>query len=263
MESEVKLTADRTYSEIEQQFTDQYLQVLSALSGKGPRSFGFEYEFIPKNPLNLSDMENLFRYISDIGFLRDGNEFVSAFGLRVTFEPGGQIEYLSPPITDNDDRLFDFLLYYIDEINRQIQNELGITYLATGYLPGRADMPLCLTTDRYMNLQARLSRAGTRGLEMMKGTASIHLHVKISDDEDLLPLFQTLCRLSDSDAFKMSPDRKDIWDHTDPTRCGRPPCCFAELATPRQLIQRLVRFALNAQVLGEEVSFPHAQNRVF
>lgn len=258
-----RLSESRRYLEIEERFTDSYLEVLSSLSDRGPRSFGFEYEFIPQDPLALPDMENLFRYFTDIGFRKDKNEFVSSFGLRVTFEPGGQIEYLSPPLPAEDERRFDSLLHHIDEINRRIQSELGIRYLATGYLPGRGGKPLCLTTERYVNLQARLSKSGTRGLEMMKGTASIHLHVKISEHGKLLPLFQVLCRLATSDAFKMSTDRKYIWEHTDPTRCGLPPCCFAELQTPRQLIQRLVRFALNAKVLGEEAIFPHARDQSF
>ena len=123
------------------------------------------------------------------------------------------------------------------------------------YIPGRADAPLCLTSDRYIKLHNRLAESNTRGLEMMKGTASIHLHVLISDFDEILPLFNLLCRLSTFDDFKMSEQRRDIWNHTDSSRCGRPPCCFEPLTSSEMLIKRLIRFALNADVLGENIAF--------
>jgi glutamate--cysteine ligase len=98
---------------------------------------------------------------------------------------------------------------------------------------------------------------------MMKGTASIHLHVVISNFKNLLPLFNMLCELSVDQYFAMSWSRRNIWDHTDPTRCGRPPCCFAELKTPDELIHRLIRFALQAEVLGENVPFTEAADQSF
>mgnify|MGYP007057209808 CR=1 FL=1 len=98
---------------------------------------------------------------------------------------------------------------------------------------------------------------------MMKATASIHLHVNIIGAEELLLIFRRLCDMSISPEFRMSPQRRDIWDNTDPTRCGRPPCCDEGLHSPEQLIERLVRFALSAEVLGENVIFPLARDQSF
>jgi len=145
----------------------------------------------------------------------------------------------------------------------KIRNQLGIQYIGTGFLPNRAKVPLCLTEDRYVKLHKRLESSGTRGHEMMKGTASIHLHVVITCLDELLPLFYFLCELSGSDDFKMSPERKDIWQHTDSSRCGTPPCCYAQLRYPEELIYRLIQFAMTAEVLGEDVPFILSKDQSF
>ena len=244
-------------------FTQRYIDVLSRLAGSGPRSYGFEYEFLSRRLLSLDDMNDMFHFLSDAGFSRDENEFISGHGIRIAFEPGGQIEYCSPPIVGNDDALFDMVMEFINHTNLQIKRQLGIEYVGTDYMQGRADTPLCLTSDRYVKLHKRLANTGTRGLEMMKGTASIHMHVVILCLDELLPLFNTLCQLSIKEDFKMSSQRRRIWDNTDPTRCGCPPCCFAKLDTPEELIKRLVRFALDAEVIGEDVSFENSSNPSF
>jgi gamma-glutamylcysteine synthetase len=244
-------------------FTQRYIDVLSRFAGDGLRSYGFEYEFLSRRPLSLDDMNDMSHFLSDAGFLEDGNEFISGHGIRIAFEPGGQIEYCSPPIVATNDTLFDTVIEFINHTNLHIKNQLGIEYVGTGFIQGRADAPLCLISDRYVKLHKRLSETGTRGLEMMKGTASIHMHVVISGLDELLPLFNTLCQLSISDDFKMSCQRRRIWDNTDPTRCGCPPCCFAKLDTPEELIKRLIRFALDAEVIGEDVSFENSENPSF
>lgn len=249
--------------EIIQNFTQQYITHLSGLTGNGPRTYGFEYEFLPRRPFSIEDMGRVACLLPDIGFETDGGEFKAKNGLRVNFEPGGQIEYNSPPLLAGEDERFHSLLAAIDHNNLTIHQRLGIEYLGTGYLPGRADAPLCLSADRYIKLHSRLAKVDTRGLEMMKGTASIHLHVVISNLHELLPLFHVFCRLSTSPEFKMSPARRDIWNHTDKTRCGIPPCCFAELETSEALIERLVQYSVDAEVLGEDVSFDRSTDPSF
>jgi gamma-glutamylcysteine synthetase len=140
---------------------------------------------------------------------------------------------------------------------------MGIDYIGTGFLPGRGSAPLCLRSPRYVALHERLGRTGTRGLEMMKGTASIHLHVVISRLDHLLPLFYRLCELTGHPEFAMSSERRDIWNHTDPVRCGIPPCCFDKLNSADELIERLIDFALNAEVLGEDVPFWRTKDQSF
>jgi glutamate--cysteine ligase len=214
--------------------------------------------------MDRPDLERVKRCLGEIGFTVSGSAIYSAdTEVGIDFEPGGQIEYCSPPLLPEETERFFSLMALIQETNSLIKERTGIEYIAVDYLPGRAAAPLCLGSSRYRHLHDRLSRVESRGLEMMKGTASIHLHVVISDFRNLLPLFHRLCELSLDPRFRMSGARRDIWDHTDPTRCGRPPCCFADLSGPDELIRRLIGFALDAAVLGEDVPFTRALDRSF
>ena len=260
----MKSRENNEFEDLIEAFKQQYLNTLSRLTGNAPRSYGFEYEFLPVRPLAASDLDAIGRVLQQIGFMSTGKGFINRDNsMRVEFEPGGQIEYCSPPLKAENQTFFEELTSTIRQTNAAIKERLGIEYIGTDYLPGRAVSPLCLTTERYRHLHDRLSRVGSRGLEMMKGTASIHLHVVISNFKNLLPLFNALCELSIDDHFCMSWNRRDIWDHTDPTRCGRPPCCFADLKTPDDLIYRLIRFALHAEVLGENIPFAEVENQSF
>ena len=51
--------------------------------------------------------------------------------------------------------------------------------------------------------------------------------------------------------------------HTDSTRCGTPPCCFEQLDSSEGLIKRLIHYALQAEVLGEDVAFFNSSNLSF
>jgi len=244
-------------------FCRHYLDTLADCLPKAHRTYGFEYEFLPAGMLGIQDMVRIDRVLEKLGGQQSGGDRVFENGMLVTFEPGGQIEYCSPPLRADESEKFEELLSFIDFVNDRIQSSLGIEYLGVGFLPGRANYPLCLRSPRYLQLHRRLARAGTRGHEMMKGTASIHLHISIGNLDELLPLFYFLCELSGSDDFGMSPERRDIWSRTDPTRSGPPPCCSESLNGPDQLIGRLIRYALEVVVLGEEVPFGKSTDRSF
>lgn len=239
------------------------MAVLSDTLPKQHRTYGFEYEFMPDRILDMDDMDDLDRLLCDLGAQKNGDNWVFDNGMRVMFEPGGQIEYCSPPMLADDLGPVDRILDFIEKINTQIFEHLDIQYTGTDYIPHRADAPLCLRSDRYVQLHRRLAASGDRGHEMMKGTASIHFHVAICSIEELLPLFFRLCEMAAESPFKMSETRRDIWNRTDPTRCGPPPCCFEFLESPSRLIARLIEFALQVVVLGEEVPFEYATDQSF
>ncbi|MDA8405018.1 MAG: hypothetical protein M0Z56_12630 [Desulfobacteraceae bacterium] len=115
-------------NEIIQSFTQQYIAHLSGLASNGPRTYGFEYEFLPRVPFSPDDMRMVISLLPDIGFIPDGADFKSENGLRVNFEPGGQIEYNSPPLFAQEDERFRFLLAAIDHTNLTIRQRLGILH---------------------------------------------------------------------------------------------------------------------------------------
>ncbi len=230
---------------------------------KGQRTYGFEYEFIPSSPLDLDRMEQLYAFLPGYGFKRDGNYFVHANGMYISFEPGGQIEYDSVPLLPEDRETFRNSLAFISYINAEIQSHLGIEYLGTGYVPDRGNTPLCLTSDRYRYLHDRLSKSGSRGHEMMKSTASIHLHACIMDIDELPRLFSCFYAISKMEDFSMQPERRDIWNNTDPSRCALPFEHMSELTDPFQVARELVRVAAGAYVLGKEIPYYELENKSF
>ncbi len=256
------MDSNQFISGLAQDFTRRFLEVLAAPLPKRQRTYGFEYEFLPHRPMEIKDLaevENLLTCFGQPG--KNGVYFEN--GTSVAFEPGGQLEYCSPPLLPHDEAAVEELINFILDINDLIKRRLGIEYLARGYMPGRKDAPLCLTSGRYVNLHRRLAKSGTRGHEMMKGTAAIHLHVAICSMDEVLPLFYRLCELTGNEMFKMSEVRRDIWNRTDNTRCGMPPCCIESMNDPSVLIDRLVRFGLKAVALGEEKPFYLASDRSF
>ena len=254
---------DKTIENLIDVYSGKLIDLLmKGFTGK-ERSYGFEYEFISRQPLTSKDLQRVYDVLPKCGFSKDGAIFYSESGMYITIEPGGQIEYCSPPLLKDDDQGFHKLIKLIKDTNRVIKDTLGIEYIGVGYIPDRADVTLVLDAERYQNLHTRMLTSGTRGREMMKGTASIHLHARILDMDDMIPLFGRFLELSTSDEFKMSSDRRDIWDNTDPMRCGQLVNDFENIKSPESLIKEIVRFAMNADDIGENVPFPKRKDTSF
>jgi len=255
--------SQRDKKTILEDFTARFLETLSQKAPSGLRSYGFEYEFISKTPLSLDNMDKIYSFMPSCGFVEDEGSFLSPSGVYVTFEPGGQIEYHSMPMFGWDKRVFKDVLSEVRNTNEAIRKTLGVEYLSVDYIPGRGDAPLCLTSERYQNLHARMKVAGTRGLEMMKGTASIHLHVVIRNPQEMMPLFRKVCELSVSEEYRASWDRRDIWNNADPTRCGQDICNHKHLQSAEHLVREMVRFALDAVDLWKGVPFKKGREITF
>jgi len=237
-------------------YSNRLLDKLAAKTDPdSPRTYGFEYEFLPESPPSPDCIDKTYNCLHRVGFHKKGKMFYNKEGMGVNFEPGGQIEYHSPPILPEDHPAFLATLDLIENINETIRKECGIHYLAKGYISGRAKAPLCLSAGRYIKLHERLSRTGTRGLEMMKGTASIHLHASITDTGELPALFGLMQALAKSEDFRMSPERRDIWNNTDPCRCGMPYAPVGRDTSPLDVIGEFVRVAVDADILGADIPF--------
>ncbi|MBL0700010.1 MAG: hypothetical protein JJV92_03920 [Desulfosarcina sp.] len=242
---------------------DKLLNLILNKAPSGPRTYGFEYEFIPSAPLNLDIMEKLHSFLPECGFSMNNGSFINSSGVYITFEPGGQIEYHSSPLLPDDHDKLDRILLMIEQTNFNIKQKFGIDYITTGYIPNREDSSLCLTEQRYIELHKRLSESGTRGREMMKGTASIHFHVLIRFAEEIVPLFLNLCAMTKSDDFKMKAKRREIWNNTDPCRCGLPFKDIDKNSSPEQVIREIVRVTVSADMLDEKNPFFKKQETDF
>jgi gamma-glutamylcysteine synthetase len=236
------------------EYTNKLLNLLEAKIVSGPQTYGFEYEFISREPLNLEIMDRIYTFLPETGFRRHNTSFVHDSGMYIDFEPGGQIEFHSPPLIKGEAENLNNYLSIINDVLAAINLKLGIEYAALGYVPGRMGSPLCLDSERYINLHNRLAMRGTRGLEMMKGTASIHFHAGIKNIEELPGLFAALIRISEMDDFKMGDDRREIWDNTDPERCGQP-FYIDESDTPFDVIEKIVDDTIHAGHIGENKPF--------
>lgn len=238
----------------ETDYAEKLLDLIKDKITPGRRTYGFEYEFISRDPLNLDSMEKLYMFLPETGFTLKNSSFVHKSGMYIDFEPGGQIEFHTPPLLPGDHDTFNNCLEIIENVISEINKKLHIEYIASGYIPGRKDSPLCLDAERYVNLHNRLANCSTRGLEMMKGTASIHFHAGVKSLEELPGLFSSIIDLSAIDDFKMGNDRRNIWDNTDPGRCGQP-FLVNKNDTPLQLIENIVSHSLQAEHIGENRPF--------
>ena len=245
------------------EYSVRLLDMIKIKATGNPRSYGFEYEFISTTPLTLDHMGKLYRFLPENGFFEENEGFKHNSGMYINFEPGGQIEYHSTPIYPEDSEKFSSFLELMVETNTEIAHVLDILYTGRGYFPGRKDSPLCLTTSRYKNLHNRLSQISTRGLEMMKGTASIHLHVAVNDINKFVPLFLCMCELSADDEFCMQPDRRNVWDNTDPCRCGLPYNGINEDSNPIDLVREFVRLGFEAATIDDNIPFKDTPNKSF
>ena len=190
----------------------------------------------------------------------DGS-FQAADGLDVSFEPGGQLEYGSPPLLAGDEVKFSALIDHLLRTNLQIAEEFGVRYLAVAYAPGREDSPLCISGQRYLDMHSFFTANGGRGREMMKGTASIQLHVRIRSLAEVVPLFKVFNDLARDPDFAMSAARRAIWDETDVSRCLLPE--LGEINDVEVLLGHLVEHALQAVDFSQRVPFAELADPTF
>ncbi len=248
--------------DLEKEYTEKLYEHLSRALISGPLTYGFEYEFLPVHKLTPAKIEELEAALPRLGFKHqlDGG-FEALDGLRITFEPGGQLEYGSPPLFAYDEEGFVNLLDHIAVTNQAFEEFYGVQYRALDYCPGRALVPLCLNGRRYLEMHSLFTDNGGRGREMMKGTASIHLHVRIRSLSEIVPLFRLLQKLALDPDFAMSASRRAIWDETEPSRCRLP--AIGKIENEKALLSHLVRHALGALDLSRRIPFAELKEQSF
>lgn len=190
-------------------------------------------------------------------------EFHTATSGRITFEPGGQIEYSAPPGESVSDLVAD--LHAVVAMMEAALGEAGIHLVFSGVDPLNAieDAPLRLTAPRYRRMDAHFATIGPHGARMMRQTASIQICL----DAGARPLerWQLLNALApwlvaifaNSPVYAGRPTghrsvRRFIWGALDPARTGL-------VWDPAEPVEAYARFALHAASILEgrdEPPFP-------
>lgn len=232
-----------------------YEKINEKILPNSKRTYGFEYELMPDVFPKEDFVYQMEGYLAKLNFIPEDKMLRNDKGVVVSFEPGGQIEFHSAPMRFEDTHLFSVTVQQIEQTIEDIRRISGVSYKPTAYVSGRETAPLCLTSERYINLHNRLSVSGTRGHEMMKGTASIHMHALILNMEEIPRLFAKLYELAESKELSMGDERKDILRNTDPTRCGRLFKTPDSDTTTMDFIRDYVEVGIDAIVLGTDKPF--------
>lgn len=164
----------------------------------GSRQIGAEAEFIPvesssgcRCPIEgdgvIATLPFLRRFGSSRGW-REGRTskgtpcFTLPNGGTFTFEPGGQLEYSSPPC-DSALVLLSLLRSVILPLRAAAAAE-GIHLLATGIDPLNSidDAPLLIRAKRYQCMADYLATRGPAGARMMRQTAAFQVSLDLGDD---------------------------------------------------------------------------------
>lgn len=234
-----------------------------------PGAVGVELELIPLRDGGLGMREQL--PISEVlPFLRSrcaGLARIDATGPkplielreggRITFEPGGQVEY-SGPICPSAEAAGRKLRDVMGGL-RRAGKAAGICFADTGIVDPTSAAPLNLQLAhvRYRALEARFGQVGPWGRVMMCRTASMQLNLDFGSASGAMERLQLSKLLVPvlGGAFANSPlvlpdgsrtasGRLWIWRRTDPTRSG-----FVQPGSGENPVDAYLRFALNAPVV--------------
>jgi glutamate--cysteine ligase len=191
--------------------------------------------------------------------------FLLPGGGTLTFEPGGQLEYSSPPCR-SPSALLALLRAVVLPLRAAAAGE-GITLLALGIDPASSvdGAPLLLRTNRYARMAEYLERLGPAGARMMRQTASFQINLDFDDEPWLrwrvlnaaapymVAIFANSSVYAGADTGCVSA-RAQVWRELDPARTGLP---YAQAAP----VDAYLDFALQAPALllptlgGEHLRF--------
>lgn len=226
----------------------------------GPPRVGVEAEFIPLSagtglpcPIDGADPGSSLAFLRRYGAGRGWVEGLSPAGapkLRLpgggvlTFEPGGQVEYASPPFPSAS-ALLDDLRATVVPLLDAARGE-GMEWWSLGIDPVNPieRVPLRVESERYLRMNEYFEIRGPFGARMMRQTAAFQLNVDLGDDAVmrfrllnamapyLTALFANSRHYAGQDTGHAS-YRAHVWRETDPCRTG----IFGEDAGPEAYLE--------------------------
>lgn len=202
--------------------------ILSKTVGSDDRKIGLEVECFIYNkdfkriPVNQSSEYSASDLLSELN--NNNNGYFS-------LEPGGQIEWSSPPFRDIKDLEISLLLY--KKLFDKILKKRGLRSLYIGvdpfYEPDNIDL---IAQKKYQLMNKNMEEKDFLGKWMMRNTSSIQINYDIVDEKDLEEImFIADCihpissYLFSNSPFKLGKPtgefnlRNHIWENTDKERC--------------------------------------------
>jgi glutamate--cysteine ligase len=235
----------------------------------GGRQIGAETELIPvetttgrRCPIVGDDVLAMLPFLQRYGARNGWTETTTAKGTpcfqlpcggALTFEPGGQIEYSSPPCPTASDLLG--LLGSVIPPLRAAADDEGITLLTVGIDPANPIecAPLLLDGKRYGRMAQYFARRGPFGARMMRQTASFQMNLDFDDAvwerwrvlNAAAPYVVAI--FANSSIYEGRPTgwrstRSRAWRELDPTHTGLP-------FDPRRPLDAYLEFALDAPAM--------------
>lgn len=175
----------------------------------------------------------------------------------ITLEPGGQLELSGAPLRCIHETQ--------EEINEHLQQlgdvcrDMDVAFLGVGVQPKwpLEEIPW-MPKGRYKVMRRYLPSKGALSLDMMTRTATVQANLDFSDEADMVKKFRVGMALQPlvTALFANSPFingrpigflsyRSEVWQHTDPDRCGWLPFLFEEGFG----FERYVEYALDVPML--------------
>jgi glutamate--cysteine ligase len=218
----------------------------NAASGPG-RRVGAEVEFLPLDartgrrcPIECEGVTSTLPFLRRFGASQGWREGSTAKGTpcfelpqggAITFEPGGQLEYSTPPCGSATD-LLSLLRWVVLPLRAAAADE-GIELVASGIDPSNSidDAPLLLRPKRYERMAEYFATRGPAGARMMRQTASLQLSFDFGDEPWLRWRVLNALAPYASAIFANSPiyagqptghpsERCVVWRAVDPARTG-------------------------------------------
>jgi glutamate--cysteine ligase len=234
--------------------------ILSRLVEPETRTIGMEEECFLYTKNNRRLPVNPCGEFSATDLLTIMNENVGTNGIY-TLEPGGQLEWSSPPYRDLND-LFSALEKHKQTLNGAV-NANDLRVISYGVEPNYAPDDIDLINKlKYQLMNVNMEQNGTMGKWMMRNTTSVQVNFDITSERDLEDMtfvadcLQPVCAYF----FANSPFRNGqptgtenirnvIWENTDNTRCRN--LIDHGIGSPDGLIDRYIDYIMTVPGIFE------------
>lgn len=234
-----------------------------------PARIGAEVEFIPVQSTSrrIAAIDDTILSLRRLGWAEHRSaksglpELTSPSGGRVTSEPGGQVEYASPPNASVSGLAAD-LTRTVSAMRDELAAD-GIESLFVGIDPVNRseDVPLQVAAPRYTRMDAHFAAIGPHGARMMRQTASIQVSIDTGVQplarwtllNSVAPYLSAMFANASSYEGRVTDTasvRQLAWRHLDPRRTGLP-------FDARCPVESYASFAFDAPwILGPDESLP-------